>query len=297
MDGLSNELSNHWTHLEDSDNPPKYVSDIAEIDFATLKSFVETRNLNKLFDLQRKLYDGTAFIIRKAAEPALRDVAISIARKYDKTQISTFHKMLDGTPNFHRIIDQQITQNYSLYAIKHSYYLYNWNAKTEDEKNFKEGVYRHWRYVKLLAGNSMFEYENNIPSDLKIDRLQIVNYPLGGGELRDHEDPRHNQRIVSGLIMSRIGTHFDEGGFYFKTRDNTNLNLESRLDIGDSVSFYGSIIHGVEAVDPKKNLDWTSYDGRWFIGMFVNDSDHVLNRATAKDLSNSISDKKTLEKK
>ena len=34
----------------------------------------------------------------------------------------------------------------------------------------------------------MYQYEKNIPSDGQIDRLQIVNYPKGGGELRDHVD-------------------------------------------------------------------------------------------------------------
>jgi hypothetical protein len=134
----------------------------------------------------------------------------------------------------------------------------------------------------------MNQYENNIPSDNQIDRLQIVNYPHGGGELRDHEDPRKNQRIVSGLIMSKIGEDFQKGGFYFRDEENKKLNLEDRLEIGDSVMFYGSIIHGVEPVDPDKNLDWGSYDGRWFIGMFVNDSDHVVDRITAKDLTNSV---------
>ena len=52
--------------------------------------------------------------------------------------------------------------------------------------------------------------------------------------------------------------------------------------------FYGSIAHGVDKVDPKKKLIWNSDKGRWFIGMFVNDSDHVQNRITAKDLTGSL---------
>ena len=42
--------------------------------------------------------------------------------------------MFDGTPNFHRAIDKKITKKYSLYAIKHSFYFYNWNIKTKLEK-------------------------------------------------------------------------------------------------------------------------------------------------------------------
>ena len=48
---------------------------------------------------------------------------------------------------------------------------------------------------------------------------------------------------------------------------------------------YGSIIHGVGKVDPQEKLIWKSNKGRWFIGMFVNDSDHVRNRVTPKDVS------------
>ena len=57
---------------------------------------------------------------------------------------------------------------------------------------------------------------------LQIDRLQIVNYPHGGGELRDHVDPRKNQRVVSGLIMSKKGIDFDKGGFYFRVKITKN---------------------------------------------------------------------------
>ena len=137
--------------------------------------------------------------------------------------------MLDGTPNFHRIYDSEITKKYSLYAIKHSYFFYNWNIKTQLEQKLKKAVYRHWRYIKFLAGNRMYQYEKNIPSDGQIDRLQIVNYPRGGGELRDHVDPRQNQkRVVSGLIMSKIGEDFNSGGFYFRNKNNKKLNIENQ---------------------------------------------------------------------
>ena len=118
--------------------------------------------------------------------------------------------------------------------------------------------------------------------------MQIVNYPKGGGELRDHIDPRKNQRIVSGLIMSKIGDDFTSGGFYFRDKKNKKINIENQLEIGDAAIFYGSIVHGVEPVEIKKTINWNTYEGRWFIGMFVNDSDHIKNRITAKDLTGSV---------
>ena len=55
--------------------------------------------------------------------------------------------------------------------------------------------------------------------------------------------------------------------------------------------YFMALLHGVETVDPKEKLIWNSNKGRWFIGMFVNDSDHVKNRITAKDLTKSVPSK------
>jgi hypothetical protein len=232
-----------------------------------------------------------AFIVKNCAQKNLKKITLNLVEHYKKNKKPSFHKMLDGTPNFHRMIDRNITKKYSLYAIKHSFFLYNWNIKNKLEKKFKDGVYKHWRYVKFLAGNSKNKFEKNIPSNGQIDRLQIVRYPAGGGELRDHVDPRKNQRVVSGLIMSKLNEDFKQGGFYFKSSKSNKINIEKRLDIGDGVMFYGSIVHGVDKVDPREKLVWNSNKGRWFIGMFVNDSDHVKNRMTAKDLTGSVNSK------
>ena len=73
-------------------------------------------------NLAKRMYSGEAFIVRNAAKKNLRKTIIDLAKYYDKKQKPSFHKMLDGTPNFHRIINKKITKKYSLYAIKHSYF-------------------------------------------------------------------------------------------------------------------------------------------------------------------------------
>ena len=281
-------IKNIWKDLENNYPAPKHVTKVNIIEFKDLKKKIDDKKHLFIKDMIKKMYKGEAFILRNAAHKKLKDTVIELAKLYDKKAKPSFHKMLDGTPNFHRIIDKKITKKYSLYAIKHSYFFYNWNVRTKLEKKLKDGVYKHWRYIKLLAGNKKFQFEKNIPSQNQIDRLQIVNYPIGGGELRDHVDPRKNQRVVSGLIMSKIGVDFNSGGFYFRDIKNKKMNIEKKLEIGDSVMFYGSIVHGVEPVDKKKKIDWKSYNCRWFVGMFVNDSNHVKNRITASDLTGSI---------
>ena len=39
---------------------------------------------------------------------------------------------------------------------------------------------------------------------------------------------------------------------FFRDKNNKKLNIEDNLELGDSVIFYGSIVHGVEVVDKIK---------------------------------------------
>jgi hypothetical protein len=286
---LQKNISKYWDYLEQKYPSPKYIGQVKSMEFKDLKKAIETKNEIYLKKLIRNMYvKKEAYILRKAATKKFKETVLDLANHYKKTRKTSFYKMLDGAPNFHRAIDKNMAKKYSVFAIKHSFYFLNWNVKNELEKKFKDGVYKHWRYIKCLAGNGKKQFENNIPSDKQIDRLQIVRYPAGGGELKDHFDSRHNQRIVSGIIMSKIGEDFNEGGFYFKSSKTKKKNIEEQLELGDAVIFYGSIGHGVEKVDPQEKLSWKSNAGRWYVGMMVNDSDHVHNRLTSKDLSESV---------
>ena len=289
---LQKNINKYWDYLEKKYPSPQYVGQVKYLEFKDLKEAIDSKNEDYLKKIIKNMYvNKEAYILRNAAKKNLKETILDLANHYKKTRKISFHKMLDGTPNFHRAINKNITKKYSLFTIKHSFYFYNWNIKSKLEKKLKAGVYRHWRYVKSLAGNGKNQFEKNIPSVNQIDRLQIVRYPAGGGELRDHVDPRKNQRIVSGIIMSKIGEDFFKGGFYFKSSKTKKINIEKKLELGDAVIFYGSIAHGVEKVDPQEKLLWKSNKGRWFIGMFVNDSDHVHNRLTAKDLTQSVESK------
>lgn len=283
---LNKKINIYWKYLEQKFSPPRYVKKITELEFKKLKQIVNLKKEASIKKIIKNMYvNGEAFILKKCATKNLKKVMLDLTDYYIRTKKPSFHKMLDGVPNFHRMIDKEITKKYSLFTIKHSFYFYNWNIKSKLEKKLKNGAYYHWRYIKFLAGNSKTKYEHNIPSDGQIDRLQIVRYPSGGGQLKDHVDARKNQRVVSGIVMSKRGIDYKKGGFYFKSSKNKKLNIENKIDEGDAVIFYGSLIHGVEPVDPNKKLSWKSKKGRWFLGMFVNDSDHVKNRVTSEDHS------------
>ena len=141
-------LDEYWTILEGLRNPPIGVTSIEEINFADLKKIIDLNDEASIKNLMEAMYSGSAWILRNAASPELRSVMLELATEYSKNTDSSFHKMLDGCPNFHRVITEEVTKKYSLYAIKHSFYFYNWNIKTELEKRFKDLVYENWRYKK-----------------------------------------------------------------------------------------------------------------------------------------------------
>ena len=159
-------IKNFWEHLEKKSSPPKYVTKINIVQFNDLKKKADNKEEFYIKNIIKKMYKGEAFIVRNAAKKNLKEITVKLAKYYDKKERPSFHKMLDGTPNFHIIKNHKVAKKYSLYAIRHSYFLYNWNIKTKLQKQFKDSVYKHWRYVKFLAGNGKYQYEKNIPSQI-----------------------------------------------------------------------------------------------------------------------------------
>ena len=61
-----------------------------------------------------------------------------MAKYYDKKMKSSFHKMLDGTPNFHRIYDKEITKKQ----------VYQWKPN-----NIKKLIYKLCEIELLIKKN------------------------------------------------------------------------------------------------------------------------------------------------
>ena len=167
-------IKNIWKDLENKSPAPKHVTKINIIEFKDLKNNIDQKKHHFVKNIIKKMYKGEAFIVRNAAQKKLKDTVIGLAKFYDKKRKPSFHKMLDGTPNFHRIYDKEITKKYSLYAIKHSYFFYNWNIKTKLEKKLKDGVYKHWRYVKFLAGNKNFNTKKIYLVKIKLTDFKLL---------------------------------------------------------------------------------------------------------------------------
>ena len=106
---LQQNLNEYWRNLEKKSKPPSHVSKLNIVDFKNIKKAIDNKNIFYIKNLMRKMYNGEAFILRNAAKKNLKNIIIKLAKHYDKKHKPSFYKMYDGAPNFHRIINKNIT--------------------------------------------------------------------------------------------------------------------------------------------------------------------------------------------
>ena len=151
-------------------------------------------------------------------------------------------------------------------------------------------IYERWRYSKYLAGLDFYQYEKNTPKNGAVDRIQIVCYPPKYGGVEVHKDTMSNSPLaISCYLSSKKNKDFYDGGFYLINKKGTKINLEDDIDTGDLSLYCPTIDHGVDCIDENsdldtKNYDWNSGIGRWWMGLFTNDSNMKSNRNTSKSL-------------
>ena len=276
----------NWINLENIKNPPTRVNKIFTEDYDKFKNEIIKEKEIFVKKITKSLYEGDIYILKNAfSENFFNDLKTKCYENF-KDVPSSFHKMKQDSPDFHRQIDLDSGKKYSFKVCKHSFYFYHWN---NDPLNIFPEIYEKWRVIKKLMGLDMFAYEKNKPLDGVIDRIQVVRYPSKFGHLEPHSDPCRYQRLFLSGYMSKKNNDYNDGGFYVLDKDDKVIDAEKFIDVGDIGIGYATIIHGVAPVNIKKDPDWNDInDGRWFLSMYSNESDEVKNRHTAHAIGDKI---------
>ena len=124
---VSEFAKNIWLNLEKQPYPTT-SSNIRTIDYNSFKNIF--LDFKKLEETLNSLFLEKIFIIKKAFDLEFIEKLKFAFNDFTKKNESTFYKLKEGCPNFHRIIDEKVSSNYSIKAIKHSAYFFPWN---EDE--------------------------------------------------------------------------------------------------------------------------------------------------------------------
>jgi len=274
---MTNIFLSEWQRLEKSKSRPSRCRNVVNIEYSALENEVTGADHKKIKSLVESLYAGDVFIVKNAFPKKFMVELKEKATTYFRNHPSSFHKMLEGSPDFHRTIDISTGKNYSFRVCKQSCYFYLWN---DDPLKVFDEIYKRWRVVKILMGLPFDAYEKNTPKDGVIDRVQVCRYPPKYGYLEAHSDPYLWQRLFYSGYMTKRGVDYQGGGFYLVDVNDQVLNIEDQIDVGDIGLGYATVVHGVAPVDIEKTLDWNSGDGRWFLSMYSNASDEVAKRHT-----------------
>lgn len=284
---LNNKIANFaniWREQLSTKGLPRRITGITTLSYEQFKNLKDGFLEKEAKSLISELLDGKVLLVKEAFNQDFVDEIKNKVKEFWKNQPNTFYKMVEGCPDYHRIVTPEIAKNYSVGAVRHSTYFFPWN---NDPCKFNERIYERWRYSKFLAGLDFKQYEANTPKDGSVDRIQIVCYPPKYGGVETHTDPSINSPLaVSGYLSSKKNKDFSSGGFYCVDKKNNRIDIEEYIDIGDMSLYCATIDHGVEPIDQNydKDYDWNSGIGRWWMGLFTNDSNLKKSRNTSTSL-------------
>jgi len=274
-----------WENIESDATRPSFMRNLVEMEYGELEAKVLAKETKFVNDLIESYYAGDVFIIREAfSKEFMMGLIDQVYDTFSKTP-SAFHKMIEGCPDFHRMVDEETAKNYVFKNIRHSYYWFPWNG---DTMGVNSEIMKRWRIFKLIGGFRADEYETNTPKDGVVDRFQVARYLPGIGISETHIDPLPNQRVIVSVYGSKRGDGYDgydgytEGGFHAIGQGGKLVDLESNIEMGDIGSCYATVQHGVSLVDPKKKPDWKAKDGRWWLGLYSCSSDLAETRAVGQ---------------
>lgn len=270
----------YWAELEKK-KYPYFIKKINEIDFEDFKK--RFSDISFIEKMQKEFYNGEIYLIRNAIDNRYIEKLKNDMIELGKLEKSSFHKMIEGCPDFNRYINDANSNLYAVDSFRHVFYFFRWNLEKYNIFKNLDGI---WDLTKILNGYDKNAFKNNTPKDGIIDRVQITRYPHQSGYIEPHQHHPGNIRLILNIYLSKKGEDFSSGGIMFYQNDKKiELEKSHNINIGDAVIFFSTMKHSVDEiiVQPSNNYynDKTK-QGRWWIGLYSPESDMVKNRKTSR---------------
>jgi SAM-dependent methyltransferase len=215
---------------------------------------IEMLPVEQLAELRKAIYSGEGYyVLRRFLQPEhatylvdhwrTRHNPVVITRGFDKSRL-----FFDGCPNY-SLLDPGRSVHFNFF----------WNSPN-DTLSY-DAAWRIQRLRNQIEGNSASENylalsNANMPQPHITDGVaSATSYrvvgTVDGGSIESHRDWVHDpSKVQMSLVLSSKGHDYGEGGFLFRKRDGSlvNLSQEENLQRGDLLVFRYSMDHGVEAV-------------------------------------------------
>ena len=138
---LKNSYKEEWKQIEKKKSSPKNFSKIITVDHKEFVDKIFSQNSAFVKSTIGSIYNGDLYILKNAIGKEKVNHIKEEIHNFTLSNPSTFHKMIEGVPNFHRWIDEEASEKYCIKHVKHSTFLFPWNQKKEifeKEKKFSE---------------------------------------------------------------------------------------------------------------------------------------------------------------
>ena len=220
-------------------------------------NFCIIKNFNN-FDIQEKIYN---FMEKRLSESA--DIRVSGGFHYN---MSDYCRLDIG--------DSYKNMRFSRYIL-----FCEWNEPNKELFDEIQPLLSFRNAISDIKQDAEYRYDigdNNLGSEAcYCDVIRMIQYPVGGGFLSAHNDfdeTFYPGEMINVLlpITTRIKPNsktnnrlqkFEKGGFYYFCNGN-KIDVEEIVDSGDLIIHNQHIDHGVNSIDPDKNLDMNTLCGR-----------------------------------
>ena len=155
---LTNKYKVLWDKLESSKSRPMYASKVITVNYDEFANKVEKQEDDFVKETVNSLFNGDIYILKNGFSKIFMEDLHNKVFKILSSSKPSFHKMIEGCPNFHRKQDEEIAKKYVFESVRHSYYWFNWNG---DPMSVNLELNKRWRIFKFLGGMDKNSFEKN----------------------------------------------------------------------------------------------------------------------------------------
>ena len=230
----------------------KVIWKLNKYNVCVLKNFIDIEQISKIFN------------ILKTRNKTKKDIRLS--GKF-------FYKMSD----FKRL---DIGDSYKNARFARFILFSEWQKKNEVFFNILKPIIDFRNQISGIKKKN-YIYENlekkNNSKYHFCDLVRMIQYPIGGGFLNPHNDydPFYPKKMINVLLpitnkttkSERLNT-YKSGGLYYIIKKKEIL-IDNFIEPGDIIFHNQKINHGVKSIDPYKNLNLNTLNGRVTINFSI----------------------------
>jgi len=244
------------------------------------KELITNNDSSYIASLNKKMNKGKVLVFRNTYSEELISQIKNYLSNIGVSSLPNYVPIKDKCPNSHRINNWD--ERSYVKACFHQFQFLPWNDDMFDFYKIFRPIFHLMNFFNNTPKEKFLTKE---PKDDCTARVAFQFYPAGIGEMNLHIDPYDShQSVIATLVMSKKGSDFISGGLVTKDKKENMINLDDDLNLGDLIFFSPQIIHGVEKIDPDKELNWPSFRGRWMCLFAFNKLQNNKNISNSLDL-------------